>query len=135
MHLQWNDELLTGIENIDHHHKELFRITNRFLKACEEGKSKDKMVDLLRFLEAYVTEHFSAEEDLMKLHYYTDYTAHQEVHADFSKKFTDLKQLLNHGDNLYVSLRLYDILNTWLIQHIGTFDKALCIFLITIKQA
>lgn len=66
MNLNWDNNLATGIVNIDNQHKELFDRINKLLIAMKEGKGKDEVIGTLNFLEDYVIKHFTEEEEIQK---------------------------------------------------------------------
>ena len=50
MQIEWNDDLTTGNNTIDEQHKELISRFNSILAACNLGKGKDEVKNLLQFL-------------------------------------------------------------------------------------
>lgn len=65
MLLTWNDDLLTGISEIDTQHKELFNLMNWFFNACERGSCGKQIRRVFEFLNNYIAYHFDTEEAYM----------------------------------------------------------------------
>ena len=58
MAIQWNEELATGVLEIDNQHKEIFARINRLLEASSQGKGKQEVGRMIDFLGDYVISHF-----------------------------------------------------------------------------
>ena len=66
--IEWNDEYLLGIQEIDNQHKKLVAIANE-LYDITTGNSevyKLEMSKVLKKLTDYTVYHFSSEEEFMK---------------------------------------------------------------------
>lgn len=130
MAIEWNDDLATGVDEIDNQHKELFKRINSLLDACTQGKGKGEVGKVLNFLEDYIVAHFNAEEAIQKKHSYPEYEPHKALHDEFRKNFAELKkQFEKEGAGLPLVLRTNRTVVDWLINHIGRIDKALGAFL------
>lgn len=130
MALQWTEVLATGIADIDNQHKELFKRINSLFDACQHGKGKGEVMNVLKFLEDYIETHFSAEERLQKGHSYPDYTSHKAMHEQFRKDFYEFKNKLGQtGATLSTVIITNSLLSSWWTEHIGKVDKALGAFL------
>jgi hemerythrin len=132
MAIEWTEDLTTGINEIDTQHKELFKRINRLLDACYQGKGKEEIDDLIRFLSDYVVDHFGTEESLMDRYDYPESRPHRSQHEDFQKRFSDLKrELQTSGERLVAVIGTNQLLGDWWINHIGKVDKTLGAFLKT----
>ncbi len=126
MALTWTPDLSVGIEAIDKQHKELFKRVNDLLAASSQGKGKDEIGNVVKFLESYVVFHFSAEERYMAQHAYPALAAHKQEHAKFLKDFATLKgELQVQGVSAAMVVRMHTWLGDWLKNHIGKVDKAI----------
>lgn len=128
MALQWTDALLTGVEQIDNQHKELFKRINSLFDACQQGKGKDEVMNVLKFLEDYIITHFAAEEKFQRENSYPDYPSHKAMHEEFKKEFYTFKKELA-GATLSSVILTNRLLSSWWTEHIGKLDKALGAFL------
>lgn len=130
MALQWTDALLTGVEQIDNQHKELFKRINSLFDACQQGKGKNEVMNVLKFLEDYIETHFRTEEKLQKEHSYPDYPSHKALHEQFKKNFYGFKRELEQsGITLSTVIQTNSLLSSWWTEHISRVDKALGAFL------
>lgn len=124
MPIKWHESLSVGVAEIDEQHQELFRRLNQLLDACNQGKGKDSVRELVGYLQAYVVEHFAAEEKLQRLSGYPDYAAHRAKHAEFMRAAGDLKFTLEEqGSTLPFIIVVNKVVVDWLVQHIGKMDK------------
>jgi len=124
MKVAWNDSYLLGHEQVDMQHKEVFKITNDLLKACNGGCGKEKLQDTLRYLETYTMQHFYYEEELQLRHNFPEYERHKKLHDDFAKLFSEMKARSSEsGAVIGISNELCEILVGRLIDHIQREDK------------
>lgn len=130
MSIEWNNNLLTGVEEIDNQHKELFSRFNSLLTACNEGKGRDEVLRLLLFLDDYIKSHFAAEERLQLRHNYPGYDAHKAQHTRFIEDVDRLEsQFRIEGATLPLVIQTNQTLVAWLIQHISRIDMEFAAFL------
>lgn len=130
MAIKWNETLAVGVAEIDNQHKELFERMNQLLEACNQGKGKLAVSDMITFLEDYVLEHFAAEEKLQRTSGYPDYAAHKAMHVDYLKSVATLKQQLEqHGPTLPFVISVNKTVVDWLTNHISKVDKGLGLYL------
>src|SRR3972149_3293503 len=106
MPFEWTQNLSIGVAEIDNQHKELFKRINNLLDACTQGKGKDEVLNTLRFLDDYVTVHFTEEERLQQKYNYPYYTSHKALHAEFIKNISDIKKAVEEeGAGLHLVVR------------------------------
>lgn len=130
MAIEWSEDLAVGFQEIDNQHKELFRMINQMLEACNQEKGKEVLNEMIKFLENYVVTHFGTEENLMRLYNYPDYNAHKNHHEQFIKSFGELKnQLAATGPGTHIVVMTNRIVVNWLNSHIRNVDKLLGAFL------
>lgn len=125
MAIQWRDHLAVGVPEIDEQHQELFRRFNDFLKACDGGEGAKKILDMLRYLDTYVVEHFDAEERMQKKCGYPGIEQHRADHRYFIYKLGCLKEHAeNKGLTLDLVLTANRVLVRWLVEHVSGMDRA-----------
>ncbi len=130
MAIQWSKKLSVGSDLIDDQHKELFRRFNDLVEACRQQKGKQKVIELLNFLDQYVISHFSDEEKLMERCGYPGRLAHGEQHRDFIGKLAELRGAMKEeGASLRIVVETNQILLEWIIHHIRTEDGAVGVHL------
>lgn len=130
MDLQWNNGLAVGHTLIDDQHCSLFSQFGELLAACEQGRGLDQLRQLFEFLDAYVAEHFQAEEALMARHVYPQMEKHQAEHRIFTDRLAVLRSdLAANGPSVPVLIRTNKALIYWLTEHIREVDAQLAAFL------
>jgi len=131
MGLNWDNDLSTGIENIDNQHKELFNRINQLLLAMKDGTAKDDVIKTLDFLEEYVIKHFTEEEMIQKKNDYPKYNIQHEQHQQFKGELKKLRETFDSkGTSSLLVLNVQKEMSTWWRSHITSLDKDLGKFLI-----
>lgn len=123
MHIEWNDNLKSGILAIDEQHQELLVMLNRLGRfRC----GRDCFCDALRELQDYVNTHFVTEEEYMIQTKYPKYEEHRACH---NKLIEDLKvfntKLNQTKDFDSLGQELYDFVADWIINHYSNEDVEL----------
>ena len=127
---KWNDDIATGIAEIDKQHQELFARINSILEACSRKKGRAEVASYLTFLEAYVVEHFQAEEKQMRAQAYPALAAHHGEHVQFTSQIAKImKEFNEYGTAIHVLLMAVRASGDWLVSHIKKTDKAMAAFL------
>ena len=122
MAIEWTEDLAVGSKEIDDQHRELFRMINQMLEACNQGKGKAVLDEILGFLENYVVTHFGTEERLMQQYNYPD--------EQFIKSFMELKkEMATTGPGTHIVIMTNRTVVGWLNSHIRNVDKLLGAFL------
>ncbi|MBT9136793.1 MAG: Bacteriohemerythrin [Firmicutes bacterium] len=130
MAIKWHESLAVGVAEIDEQHQELFRRLNQLLEACNQGKGKESVRELVTFLQEYVVLHFAAEEKLQRLSGFPEYALHRAKHAEFMRAAGQLKFTLEEqGPTLSFIIAVNKVVVDWLVQHISKMDKDLGRFL------
>ena len=122
-HIEWTNDLSTGVEEIDWQHKECIRLINSLLDNDLSKKSGDVINNTFKFLSCYVREHFLLEEKLMKESAYDQaaFAKHKEFHNNFRQEASDLWRLHDLGED--VTMKLNYLLVNLFVNHISTMDK------------
>ena len=120
--LNWDPNLETGIAQIDHQHRILFKHAASLLQAVHAERAEDQITGMVKFLNLHVNSHFACEELAMALSSYRDLDNHRLMHRDLSYKvgfinicFTD------EGYDTTKTMVTYFI--KWLTRHIDTEDR------------
>ncbi len=130
MLIQWTEDLSVGVNSIDNQHQELFSQINRLLDACNQGRGKQVIGEVFKFLEDYVVTHFNNEEFYMQKYNYPQYREHKEFHAQFIQKMGEMKKLLEEeGPGPHIVIMTNQVVVSWLNAHIRNVDKKLGAFL------
>lgn len=116
--IQWNVNLLVGIQEIDRQHEHLVQSLNKAYDEFREGKEIE--LSFLQELIDYAAHHFSCEELWMKKTGYPKLESHREEHAHFAGRVAEFKkELVGNGR---VSVELLWFLCNWVTHHIGETD-------------
>lgn len=128
--MQWSKELNVGVAEIDAQHRGLVEALNRFVEACDEGRSDDQLVEMLGFLDDYVSEHFAVEERIQAESGFPNLEAHRELHRKFIHHLHELKRrFLHEGASPEIVAEINRMVADWLVKHIAGSDKEVARFL------
>lgn len=126
--LDWCDEYAVGVDDIDRHHRELFRLVNEFRDAFQQYDHKTDILWVLRQLVVYAEAHFRHEEDLMARAAYPLLGPHCEIHRQLLQRLSTLQDKCASGETR-VDWDTVEFLKHWLTAHILTEDKKFGAFL------
>jgi hemerythrin len=126
MSVELDPLLLTGVDEIDAQHRELFARVGALITAAQTHRSREEVVRLLEYLGSYAVEHFSAEERLMEGAGYPRLEGHRAEHLQFVKELSILRhELKSEGPtNLFV-IRVGNRVTEYLREHIYRTDRIL----------
>jgi len=122
MQIKWTQELSVGHDTLDQEHKKWIAILNDFYQGLMEGKSKEKLSELIVAMLDYTKYHFANEEKYMKSLNYPDFEEHKEKHDFYVNKITEFYEKVKTG-KMVLSLEVTNFLKTWLIDHIKGTDQ------------
>jgi len=129
--VEWDEKLATGVAEIDDQHKEIFARFNALLEACDRGRSRELLADILEFMNQYVLKHFRDEERLQESVGYPKFIAHKAVHVELSARFVQLQaKFASFGATVQLVIETCKLLSEVLFEHIQEHDKALAEFLL-----
>ena len=126
---EFTKQLETGNAVIDKEHRELFQAVNRLMAACSEGKGRASMNETIIFLNNYVEQHFSHEEQLQKQSGYPDMAAHRSFHENYKKTLKEITTQISVSGPTISELGKLNRHISVLVSHISTEDKRLGAFL------
>ncbi len=124
--MEWNEEFLVGIPEVDAQHRGLLWIASRILQRAPEGAAPTALSSTIRALARSFVIHFDLEESLMQLHRYPEFREHCLEHRQFLEK---LKSLYQQSKDEPVSAEMITLATQWLYGHILAFDKDMASFL------
>ncbi|MDD1620425.1 MAG: hemerythrin domain-containing protein, partial [Methylococcaceae bacterium] len=64
--LIWNDQLLVGIDSVDHQHRHLVSLINRLDEVVALGEDRQTILETVNELVDYTVYHFGHEDELMQ---------------------------------------------------------------------
>ena len=126
MYAEFSDNLVTGNEMIDAHHKELIDRINKLLDSCEQSNEKAVAVRTLDYLSEYTDFHFSAEEQLQREIDYPGFAKHKEQHDAFKQTIKELEEMLEEeeGPSQAFVEKIQENVIRWFYTHIEGFDRS-----------
>jgi len=127
--LEFTDDLMTGLEEIDNQHRELLARGNKVLFP-ETGATADRdILDALDFLVSYVNKHFDAEELLMECYNFDRLEGHRKQHQRLRREVEGLSEKAKQeGSFKELANELHYLLHDWYIYHIKEWDKAMAVY-------
>ncbi len=120
--MAWDDDLATGIREVDDQHKRLLDLVNRLNDAVVEGDEEDILEQTLSELVDYTIYHFNTEERLMSAAAYPEYVSHQACHDALTKKVLEARRRMRSGESA-IHIEILEYLRNWLLNHIKVTDK------------
>jgi len=124
--ISWTSDLTIDVPEIDEQHQELIRQFNNLGEAVWDGKGREAIGDILRFLADYTVKHFRDEEILMSRLNYPDHASHKKAHDDLVAEVTEFIGKFDSGEVAsHLVISVVDRLGQWTRQHIRLEDKAL----------
>ena len=118
--MEWKAEFLTGIAEIDDHHRTILDFVTEFEKAAAAKMHWNTVQPLLVRAREFARFHFSVEESLMQILKYPEYADHRAQHQDVLAKLAMLETGVLRQRLKEEALPLF---RTWLIDHIVWSDK------------
>lgn len=130
--LNWNNQLVLGIDSVDEQHKHLIDLTNQLDEAVALGADRDTIIKIVNSLIDYTVYHFQHEEQLMADAKFnpTMYAVHESEHKEFVAKMITVQREVEADINA-ISEDLMDYLVNWLCHHILSTDKQMALSLIS----
>lgn len=119
--IKWNQSFLTEVPDIDRQHRRLVTLVNDLHHALREGRTQERMKEILDELVKYTSEHFSFEEKLMARCNYSDLEAHKRLHENLVKQVMDIYRGFESGRNC-IGIETFNFLKDWLTNHIMRID-------------
>lgn len=120
----WSNLFSIGVREIDEQHRILVGLLNRLGGAAQDYERPALIGEILGGLVAYIGEHFSFEEHLMREHGYPGAEAHIAAHTRLAARVEKL--VASHAQGTTPELdELVIFLRQWLVSHILQTDKEL----------
>ncbi len=119
----WNPSYSVGQRDIDLEHQQFIDKINQFELAGKEGKSTEKVGEILQFLVNYAQHHFQNEEQYMADNEFPKLTEHTRSHMSFVSQMVAFQnQLRSTGSTPELASKISTFCGDWLINHIMTAD-------------
>lgn len=130
MAIEFTTDLITGFEEIDDQHRQLFEKANAFFYDADSGQSDEKLVETLNFLVEYVKFHFAEENNLMRQSSYPRSEDHIKSHKLLVEKLVNIyRALIAEGPSKEIFTHANYLIRHWLVNHVQDSDKRLATYL------
>jgi len=124
--LKWSDAYAIGVEAIDKQHQMLFRMSEDYRAALDEGTGERVYGVLLESLGLYARTHFAVEDECMYQYRCPIAKTNSAAHAQFVTSLARFNERYQqHGFLFTDAEQLVDYVDDWLANHIGHIDVEL----------
>ena len=122
--MTWNEDLNTGIPEIDAQHQRLIKIVNRLILAARMHHiHPETITNIFSDLAFQLKIHFKDEERLMTIYNYPGYEAHCELHRSFKENSAEFSKKISEG-TLEFDQSFVDTTVRMIVKHIEIDDMA-----------
>jgi hemerythrin len=123
--IEWRDEFLIGVEELDYEHRDLINRLNELHEELANHNEKGEIEGCLGEIHTRVVAHFALEEHFMLDNNFTGYAHHKKEHDDFLEVIVDLIDKFRTDPELSYGHELEEQLQHWIVNHITTSDQEL----------
>jgi len=120
--IEWDNDLSVGICKIDEQHLKLIGILQELEEAIQTGRDADMIEDTIVNLFNFAKVHFSAEEELLRLHKYPEEKLHELEHSKFIAKTFEFRENFD-AKRPGLNLEVVKFLSGWILSHIQITDQ------------
>jgi hemerythrin len=117
--IEWLPLYSVNIEEIDIQHKKLFDITNHLMDIFENDSGD--LLPVLKYLIAYVIEHFHTERTVMIKANFPGFLMHNQEHQIFTEKMKEFLDDYQAG-NKDLAFDMISYLKNWINDHTTKVD-------------
>jgi len=122
--IEWKDEFLVGVADVDHEHQELIKLINELHAAMSAEDASLTVMDFLGEIYAHVSAHFALEEKIMRERRYDQYQEHKNDHERLLDELRDIMD--DYEENAYFSDKEFaSHVERWFTEHFKTRDARL----------
>ncbi len=120
----WTPEISVHNEHLDKQHQQLLGAVNDLLSAIMYRSAKERIEDVLGFLDGYIRTHLADEEEYMQKHNYPRLAEHKAMHEQFNAAYAAFKEELEKdGATDALAMRVQTHIGQWWMNHIGKADQ------------
>lgn len=123
--IDWRKEFETGVEEVDHEHKELIDLLNTLHEKLGTDVSREEVRGFLGDVFTSISSHFALEETVMRKHKYDEYQAHKSEHEQLLDDLRDIMDAFEANEALDYKSTLADAVRDWFVNHFKTKDARL----------
>lgn len=123
--IAWRSEFETGVDDVDHEHRELVELINQ-LHAQLGGDAEPATISaFLGEVFARISAHFALEESVMRKHDYDQYLEHKTDHEKLLDDIRDIMDEFETGKYAAYDEALAVAVHDWFVDHFKTKDARL----------
>lgn len=126
--VDWKDDFVLGVAQIDEHHQKLVDIINRCYRALMLNNHSSELAAIVKELQEYTVYHFAIEEKLMREFGYEEASPHRAAHESFVASVADFQLRYDAGES-FIAIDVLTYLKDWLVAHIQSTDRDFTRFL------
>lgn len=123
--IEWRKEFETGLQEVDHEHRELVELINDLHEQLDSDAPKDTVSAFLGEVFARIAAHFALEETIMRKHNYDEYEAHKAEHETLLDELRDIMDDFENGVYTDYKNALAVAVHDWFVNHFKTKDARL----------
>jgi hemerythrin len=121
--MKWSPAYATGVESIDEQHQLLFKMSDDYRAALEQGQGDQVYELVLEFLDSFARAHFGHEEQCMERWRCPVAAQNIAAHGRFVDRVQEFQQrYAQRGFSQSDADQLVDFIDTWLAAHIARID-------------
>lgn len=122
--LEWRDDFLIGIAEVDGEHRELIALLNEMHDEALRHRSAAQVATVLGEINVRIAAHFALEEKNMELLGYAGYAAHKAEHERLLDQITEIMEEVDQSGR-YDPDALSAAVSAWFGEHFRTHDAEL----------
>lgn len=125
MLIEWKDSYRTGMDEVDHEHRELIELINRLHAQLEDAQAPLSVPAFFGDLNRAITAHFALEERHMRERGYDQLPNHK---SDHERLLDEIRELMDDYEAMPPGERaahLEKALDDWFTIHFRTHDSRL----------
>lgn len=130
--IDWRDEYLTGVDEIDWQHREFVKIINRLNIVHDMGDRKAIAIRLLKELGKYAEYHFASEENIMYLTKYPFMERQRQAHEALLSEYAGRVQRYLNDKGTIEDIMVF--LEGWFARHTVEEDRKIGAYLADRKK-
>ena len=120
--IAWEKVYKLGVEEIDSQHKFFIGLLKASMEAPDDDDQRETLGILIHQLLLYTEFHFKTEEGIMSRKQYPAIEEHKQIHREL---LAEAEQLYaKWADGSFRKTQLIQLLWIWLVDHIGSIDRA-----------
>lgn len=123
--LDWRDDYLIGVEELDYEHRDLFNQLNALQLELASDYRPFTVEKTLEEIYTRIVTHFALEENYMREHKFANYARHKKEHEDYLEGMREIIRQVSVASSPEELDDLFFRMRNWITNHILHSDKEL----------